>query len=72
MDQTPFKECCRYIPLGMYKEVKNHSKKVLDMSAIRPSNSPWVSTVVLVQERWQVEVLYRSEEIKCLDSTGHL
>ena len=35
----------------MYDEVKVHIQEILDVGAIRPSNSPWASTVVLVWEK---------------------
>ena len=35
----------------MYNEVKNHIKEMLDVLVIQPSNSPWVSVVVLVQKK---------------------
>ena len=47
-DPTPFKECYRCIPPGMYEEVKAHIQEMLDIGAIHPSNSPWASVVVLV------------------------
>ena len=47
-DPTPFKEWYRCIPSRMYEEVKAHIQEILDMGAICPSNSPWVSSVVLV------------------------
>ena len=43
-----FKEQYRCILLGMYGEVKVHIQEMLDVGAIRPSNSPWASAVVLV------------------------
>ena len=45
---TPFKECYRHIPPGMYEEVKTHIQEMLDVGAIQPSSSPWASAVVLV------------------------
>ena len=33
------------------KEVKVHIQEMLDVGAIRPSNSPWASAVVLVQKK---------------------
>ena len=47
-DPVPFKEQYRYIQSGMYDEVKAHIQEMLDVGAIRPSNSPWASAVVLV------------------------
>ena len=39
-DPVPFKEQYRCIPLGMHEKVKVHIQEMLDMGAIRPSNSP--------------------------------
>ena len=47
-DPVPFKEWYRHIPPGIYEEVKVHIQEMLDLGAIRPSNSPWASAVVLV------------------------
>ena len=46
-DPIPFKEAYRRIPPQMYEEVKAHIKEMLDLGAIRPSNSPWASAIVL-------------------------
>ena len=35
----------------MYEEVKVHIQEMFDVGAIRPSNSPWASAVVLVQKK---------------------
>ena len=35
----------------MYDDVKAHIQEMLDVGAIRPSNSPWASAVVLVQKK---------------------
>ena len=35
----------------MYDEVKVHIQEMLDVGAFRPFNSPWASTVVLVQKK---------------------
>ena len=50
-DSVPFKEWYRCIPPGMYEEVKAHIQEMLDVGAIRPSNSPWASAVVLVRKK---------------------
>ena len=50
-DAVPFKEWYKCIPPGMYEEVKVHIQEMLDVGAIRPSNSPWDSAVVLVWKR---------------------
>ena len=39
-DPVPFKEAYRRIPPQMYDEVKAHIQEMLDLGAIRPSNSP--------------------------------
>ena len=38
-------------PPGMYEEVKAHIQEMLNVGAIRPSNSPWSSAVVLVWKK---------------------
>ena len=47
-DPVPFKEWYRQIPPGMYDEVEAHIQEMLDVGAIRPSNSLWASAVILV------------------------
>ena len=47
-DYTPFKERYRRIPPHQYDEVKKHLKEMLGIGAIRKSNCPWASAVVLV------------------------
>ena len=39
------------IPPGMYDEVKSHIQELLDVGAIRPSNSPWASAVILAHKK---------------------
>ena len=50
-DPVPFKEAYRRIPPQMYDEVKTHLQEMLDLGAIRPSNSPWASAIVLVRKK---------------------
>ena len=50
-DPLPFKEAYRRIPPQMYDEVKAHIQEMLDLGAIRPSNSPWASAIVLVRKK---------------------
>ena len=50
-DDTPFKEWFRQIPPLMVEEVRNHLKEMLESGNIRPSQSAWCNTVVLVQKR---------------------
>ena len=44
----PIKDRYRRIPPHQYEEVWKHLKEMLDIGAIRRSNSPWASPVVLV------------------------
>ena len=48
---TPFKERYRHIPPNLFEEVKNHLKEMIQVGAIRRSNSPWASAVVLVRKK---------------------
>ena len=50
-DPVPFKEAYRRIPPQMYDEVKAHIQEMLDLGALRPSNSPWASAIVLVRKK---------------------
>ena len=47
-DYTPIKDRYRRIPPHQYEEVRKHLKEMLDIGAIRRSNSPWASPMVLV------------------------
>ena len=51
MDDTPFKEQFRWIPLPLVEEVQNHLQEMLESGAIRPSQSAWYNAVVLVQKK---------------------
>ena len=50
-DNTPFKEHFRRIPPPLVEEVRNHLKEMLESCAIRPSQSAWCNTMVLVQKK---------------------
>ena len=50
-DDTPFKECFRRIPPLMVEEVRNHLKEMLESGAIKPSQSAWCNTVMLVRKK---------------------
>ena len=47
----PDKECYGRVQPRMHDKVWNHLQEMIDVIAIRPSNSPWVSTVVLVRKK---------------------
>ena len=51
MDDTPLKEWFRWIPPLLVEEVQNHLQEMLESGAIRPSQSAWCNTVVLVQKK---------------------
>ena len=51
VDSEPFKEHFRCIPPPLLDEVRQHIDKMLEASAIRPSNSPWCNAVVLVWKK---------------------
>ena len=50
-DPTPFKEPYRRIPPGMFEEVREHLKDMLDAGAIQESHSPFSSNIVLVRKK---------------------
>ena len=50
-DPVPFKERYRRIPPSQYEAVRKHLQEMLDLGAIRPSDSPWCSAVVLVKKK---------------------
>ena len=49
--QTKFRERYRHIPPHQYEEVKNHLKEMLEIGAIRKSQSLWACAVVLVRKK---------------------
>ena len=50
-DPKPFCEWYRCIQPHQYEEVKKHLKEIVEIGAIRKSNSPWASAIVLVQKK---------------------
>ena len=50
-DYTPIKDRYRRIPPHQYDEVRKHLQEMLAVGAIRKSNSPWTSPVVLVRKK---------------------
>ena len=51
LDTEPFKErFCRIAP-PLVEEVREHLQEMLDGGTIRPSQSPWCNTVVLVRKK---------------------
>ena len=48
---VPFKEQYQRIPPHQYEEVRKHLNEMLEIGAIRKSNSPWASAVVLVRKK---------------------
>ena len=50
-DYRPFKDRYQRIPPHQYEEVRRHLNEMLKIGAIRKSNSPWVSAVVLVRKK---------------------
>ena len=50
-DYTPFKDRYRRIPPHQYDEVLKHLRAMLEIGAIRKSNSPWASLIMLVRKK---------------------
>ena len=50
-DNTRFKDPYRRIPPAMFKEVRQHINEILDADAIRESQSPFSSNIVLVRKK---------------------
>ena len=51
LDTPPFKERFHRIPSPQLDEVREHLKLMLNAGVVRPSNSPWCNTVVLVRKK---------------------
>ena len=51
LDTKPFKERFQRIAPLLVEEVREHIQEMLDGDAIRPSQSPWCNTVVLVRKK---------------------
>ena len=50
-DLKPFREKYQWIPPHQYEEVRKHLKEMVEIGAIRKSQSPWASAVVLVRKK---------------------
>ena len=50
-DPVPFKERYRRILPSQYEAVRKHLQEILDLGAIRLSDSPWCSAVVLMKKK---------------------
>ena len=50
-NEQPFKERYRRIPPHQFEEVRKHLQEMEEIGAIRRSNSPWASPVVLVRKK---------------------
>ena len=50
-EYNPFKESFRRIPTHLYNKIRIHLKEMLDLGAIRRSQSPWSSAIVLIREK---------------------
>ena len=48
---TPIKDRYQRIPPHQYEDFRKHLKEMLEIGAIRRSNSPWASPVVLVRKK---------------------
>ena len=53
-DPVPFKERYRRIPPSQYEAVRKHLQEMLDLGAVRPSDSPQCSAVVLVKKNGEL------------------
>ena len=50
-DPIPFNEKYRTIPPQLFSEVKAYLQELLDLGAIKHSNSPWASAILLVRKK---------------------
>ena len=50
-EHNPFKESYRRIPPHLYDEIRIHLKEMLNLGAIRRSQSPWSTAIVLVRKK---------------------
>ena len=51
IDDKPFKECYRRIPPEEFEEVRKHLEEMVNIGAIRKSQSHWASAIVLVRKK---------------------
>ena len=51
LDDKPFKERYRRIPPQQFEEVRKHLEEMINIGAIRKSQSPWASAIVLVRKK---------------------
>ena len=51
LDDKPFKERYRRIPPQQFEEVRKHFEEMINIGAIRKSQSPWASAIVLVRKK---------------------
>ena len=57
-DNTPFKDPYRRIPPAIFEEVHQHIKEMLDAGAIRESQSPFSSNIVLVHKKKTIPSIF--------------
>ena len=65
-NEEPFKEQFRRIPPPLLEEVCASLRDMLESGAIRPSQSPWCNTVVLVQKK--DSMLHFCVDFRCLNA----
>ena len=57
----------------MLRDIVNEEvTKMLQQGILQPSSSSWSSQLQRLEKSWHVEILYRSFEIKCCHSSGHI